>query len=32
MLHVLAIVSPVFGLMGLGFLAQWTGFVSHRTG
>jgi malonate transporter len=32
MLHVLSIVAPVFGLMGLGFLAQWTGFVSHRTG
>jgi malonate transporter and related proteins len=32
MLHVLTIILPVFSLMGLGFLAQLTGFVSHRAG
>ena len=32
MLHVLAIVAPVFGLMALGFVAQLSGYVSTRTG
>lgn len=32
MLDLLAIVLPVFGLIGIGYIARWTGFVSERVG
>jgi len=32
MLHILSIVLPVFGLIGLGFFARMTRLVSDRTG
>ena len=32
MLHILTIILPVFGLIGLGYAARFAGYVTDRTG